>query len=90
MALHDSFWEGPYRVIKNYVLKSDGFSNVRLVDYITFAVKSPPDHKEKMRNMKIALTMRMLKYPMRSENLQPKNINRFIKNMFLNDLPEKV
>ena len=39
IALHDRFFQGPSKVIRNYVLKSNSFSSVRVVDSMLFATK---------------------------------------------------
>lgn len=88
-AFHDSFWGGPYRVVNEYLLKSGKFSCAGMVDYITFAVKSPPDAEEKKRNRRMLLLRSLLKYPMRAEHLHPVFMNMFVKNRFLSDFKSK-
>ncbi|MBI2578471.1 MAG: class I SAM-dependent methyltransferase [Candidatus Aenigmarchaeota archaeon] len=83
VAFHDSFWEGPYRVVNEYLLKSGRFSCAGMVDYIAFAVKSKADAKERNRNRRMLLLRSLLKYPMRAEHLHPAFINRIIKNRLL-------
>jgi len=90
IAFHDTFWNGPYKVVNEYILKSGKFSQISAVDYTIFAIKSKPNNMEKLKNIKMLFLRSMLKYPMRAEHLQPRFINKFIKDVFLNDLPEKI
>ncbi|MBI4018221.1 MAG: class I SAM-dependent methyltransferase [Candidatus Aenigmarchaeota archaeon] len=87
VAFHDSFWEGPYRVVNDYVLKSGKYSKAGSVDYIAFAAKSRPGTAGKLRNKKLLLIRSLLKYPMRSEHLHPRLLNKAIKDVLLSDSP---
>lgn len=85
VAFHDSFWDGPSKVIRDYVIKSGKFSAIGMVDYITFAVKRKPDRSESAKNFLFLLMKTFLEPIKKTEQFQPMFFRRAIEKIFLRD-----
>ena len=80
IAFHDTYsWEGPRRVVEEYILGSDHFSILGFVDSITAVRKQPPCYKNRMKR-KILLFIRHL-YILARQHILPGDIRKLTKAM---------
>jgi len=78
IALHDTYaWEGPRRVVEEYILASDRFSILGFVDTITAVKKQRPSPRDKIR-IKVLLFIRHL-YILGRQHILPGEIRKWTK-----------
>lgn len=80
VAFHDTYaWEGPRKVVEEYILPSNRFSILGFVDTITAAKKQRPCHWDKMRR-RIFLSIRYL-YILGRQHVLPGEIRKWTKSI---------
>ena len=80
IAFHDTYaWEGPRRVVEEYILGSDRFSILGFVDAITAVKKKRPSYGEKIKREAL-LGIRRL-YILGRQHILPGEIRKWTKSL---------
>lgn len=80
IAFHDTYaWEGPRRVVEEYILGSDRFSILGFVDAITAVKKKRPSYGEKIKSEAL-LAVRHL-YILGRQHILPGEIRKWTKSL---------